>query len=154
MNVNTRLLLPIILPIASGWIAQQERRILTSGVPLDSAQMADARALGLSNAARVRLLRVKRVPLPGGAFARAFASLTDVFPGETAGLTAQYGIFVRADRWNDRHLILHELAHTRQYEELGGIRPFLRQYLHECMTDGYFFAALEVEARAVAVLLT
>ena len=46
-------------------------------------------------------------------------------------------------------LIVHELAHSAQYERLGGILPFLRRYLFECLTVGYAAAPLEVEAIAV-----
>ena len=46
--------------------------------------------------------------------------------------------------------IAHELAHTEQYERLGGIEPFLRQYLSECLTIGYPAAPMEQEAIAAA----
>ena len=69
----------------------------------------------------------------------------------TRGLTLNYGIFIRSDCWADRLLIVHELAHVAQYERLGGILPFLRKYLFECLTVGYAAAALELEATAVTV---
>jgi hypothetical protein len=68
----------------------------------------------------------------------------------TVGLTARYGIFIREAYWGDRRLIAHELAHTAQYERLGGITPFLRAYLTECLTSGYPRSALELEAVAAA----
>jgi len=42
----------------------------------------------------------------------------------------------------------HELVHVAQYERLGGIRPFMKRYLAECLMEGYLSAPLEVEARA------
>ncbi len=68
----------------------------------------------------------------------------------TRGLALRYGIFVRADCWRERGLIAHELAHTAQYEQLGGIEPFLRQYLGECLSIGYPAAPMEQEAIAAA----
>jgi hypothetical protein len=68
----------------------------------------------------------------------------------TRGLALRYGIFVRSDCWGERALVAHELAHTAQYERLGGIRPFLRQYLMECLTIGYPAAPLEQEAIVAA----
>jgi hypothetical protein len=47
-------------------------------------------------------------------------------------------------------LIVHELVHVAQYETLGGILPFLRKYLFECLTMGYAASPLELEAIAVA----
>ena len=45
--------------------------------------------------------------------------------------------FIRADCRGDRQLFVHELAHTAQYERLGGIQGFLEKYLHECIAIGY-----------------
>jgi hypothetical protein len=41
-------------------------------------------------------------------------------------------------------------VHTAQYERLGGIVPFLRKYLFECVTIGYPQAPMEQEAIRVA----
>ncbi len=62
----------------------------------------------------------------------------------------RHGIFIRSDCLRDRALIVHELAHTAQYERLGGILPFLRKYLFECLTTGYSEAPLEQEAISMA----
>ena len=47
----------------------------------------------------------------------------------------------------DFRLLRHELIHTLQYQNLGGHRPFMRQYLFECLTYGYDAAPMEIEAR-------
>ena len=148
-----RVLLPLLLPVACAWIEKQERRILAEGVPLDPAQLVDARALGITDPARVRLLGVPRIPLPGSRWARAAASRLGSLAGEPTGLTARYGIYLRHPHAGERLLLAHELAHTRQYERLGGIRPFLRQYLHECLTVGYARAGMEWEAIEAASAL-
>ncbi|HEV7404086.1 MAG TPA: hypothetical protein VGO11_14195 [Chthoniobacteraceae bacterium] len=141
-----RLLLFPLLPYVTRWIAAQERRILAEGTPLSERSLADARRIGVLHPERVRLLSVPQVPQPGGAFI-AFLGRCVGMPSEnTAGLTARYGIFIRANQWGDRRLLAHELAHTAQYERLGGLRPFLRQYLMECLTTGYGGAPLELEA--------
>ena len=145
-----RLLIPVMLPVACAWIAAQEKRILNEGVPLDAAQLADARALGIMEPERVRLLALPRLPLPHNRIVRMLGLWTGTLSAETIGLSARYGIFLRAPFHRDRRLLAHELTHTRQYERLGGIRPFLRQYLHECLTDGYPFAAMEREAADAA----
>jgi hypothetical protein len=143
------MLLPVILPIACAWLKRQERRILLHGVPLNATQLADARALGIVEVERIRILLVPTVPLPGGPLFNQFGRLTGML-SETAGLSARYGIYIRAPFHNDRRLLLHELTHTLQYERLGGIRPFLQRYLHECLTIGYAFAPMECEARDTA----
>ncbi len=138
----------LAVPPASLWVAHWERRICAAGVALTPLQLIDARAVGVAFPERVRLLRVERVPFPR--WAGTLAGLAGAQPAQTAGLTARYGIFIRADHWGNRGLLLHELAHTAQYERLNGIRPFLRQYLRECLADGYAVAALELEASAAA----
>ena len=141
-----RLLLPVMLPVGCAWIARQERRILAEGVPLSPTQLADARALGVVEPERVRLLCLPRIPLPRHRFVRWLGARTGTLSTETVGLSARYGIFLRMPFHHDRRLLAHELTHTRQYERLGGIRPFLRRYLHECLTVGYYEAPMEWEA--------
>lgn len=135
-----------LLPLASRWAEDQERRILHEGVPLTPTQLGDARTIGVAHPEKVRLLSVSRVPIPDDPILRAAAQATQLISPDTAGLTLRYGIFIRADCWGDRRLVFHELVHTLQYERLGGLEPFLQQYLHECLTIGYPAAPMEQEA--------
>lgn len=145
-----RLIVSLLLPYIARWIDAQERRILAEGTPLDERGIADARRIGIACPERVRLLKVNQVPLPVGALIESLGKWVGAPGGQTAGLAARYGIFIRADVWDDRRLIAHELTHTAQYERLGGVGPFLRQYLTECLTSGYAAADLELEANATA----
>lgn len=67
----------------------------------------------------------------------------------TIGMALGHGIFLCTGFTDDRSLLAHELAHVRQYERLG-MKSFLRQYLLECLCEGYPHGALEVEARDVS----
>jgi hypothetical protein len=78
---------------------------------------------------------------------RAAAEQVGLISPQTIGLTLRYGIFIRSDCWGDRRLVVHELAHVAQYERFGGFRPFLEQYLQECIDPGYPFGPLEQEAK-------
>jgi hypothetical protein len=62
-------------------------------------------------------------------------------------MTLRYGIFIQAQHWGERRLLLHELAHVAQYERFGGFRGFLYQYLRECINPGYPLGDLELEAK-------
>ena len=147
------LLVPVLLPYVTRWIEARERQILAEGTPLSERSAADARAVGVADPQRVRLLRVPKIPLPAGPLIDLAERLSGGPWKHTAGLTARYGIFIREAYWDDRHLIAHELAHTAQYERLGGTAPFLRVYLTECLTSGYSAAALELEAIAAAAAI-
>ena len=142
-----------ILPLACQWVAQQERMILHTGVPLTSAQLADARNAGIQHPDRVRLLGVPAFPLPEDPRLLAAAQAARFLTPDTIGLTLRYGIYLRANYWGDRALLAHELAHSAQYERLGGIEPFLRQYFSEVLAVGYARAPLEQEAVRVARML-
>ncbi len=50
----------------------------------------------------------------------------------------------------DRYALVHECVHVGQHERLNGIRPFLNEYLRECVEPGYPFGHLEQEAIRVA----
>jgi len=140
----------MLLPLATKWAAAVEKRILREGVPLSEQEMGDARAMGVREPQRVRLLALAQVPAPRNLTLRSAAAAIQFLTAETRGLALRYGIFVRSDCWGERALVAHELVHTAQYERLGGIRPFLRQYLHECLTIGYPAAPMEQEAIVAA----
>jgi hypothetical protein len=135
----------ILLPLACEWAAAQELCILSGGQPLSSPQLADARLVGVAELHRVRLLYVPQIPTPEHPALRAAAEATQLISPLTTGLTLRYGIFIRSDCRFHRGTVVHELAHTAQYERFGGIEPFLRSYLWECITLGYPKAPMEQE---------
>ena len=139
-----------LLPLATQWATDQERRVLCEGVRLSEIEMADAKAIGVRNPERVRLLRVQTIPVPAHPMLRSAAASINFLTAAPRGLALEYAIFVRADHWRDRALIAHELVHTAQYQRLGGILPFLQTYICQCATVGYPNAALELEAIATA----
>jgi hypothetical protein len=142
-----------LLPLARDWAAEQEQRILREGVPLSETEISDAQRVGVKEPGRVRLLPVETIPSPAHPALKAACAATNLVPASPRGLTLSYGIFVRTDHWRDRGLIVHELAHIAQYERLGGIEPFLRQYLLECATVGYSNSSMEDEAIRAAYRL-
>ncbi len=144
----------MLLPLAETWAAEQECIILRTGVPLTESQIADARQVGVTHPDRVRLLQVTEIPVPVHPALAAAAAQTRLISPGTIGLTLRYGIFIRADCWGQRRLVIHELVHTSQYERLDGISAFLRQYLLECITPpGYPNGPMEREAITTAARL-
>jgi hypothetical protein len=139
-----------LVSLAVEWATEQEGRILREGVPLSEEEIADAKAVGVKDPERVRLLQVDTVPTPAHPLLKAAYDTINLRTPAPRGLALRYGISIRSDYWRDRSLIAHELAHTAQYERLGGIVPFLRQYFSECMTSGYRTAPMEQEASAVS----
>lgn len=139
-----------LLPLATRWGEALEASTLREGVPLSEGELADAKAVGVREPERVRLLCLASVPTPDDLTLKAAAAAIQFLTPATRGLALRYGIFLRRDCWRERGLIAHELVHTAQYERLGGIEPFLRQYLHECLTIGYPAAPMEQEAIAAA----
>jgi hypothetical protein len=111
--------------------------------------MIDARRIGVTRPERVRLRRVPEIPSPSDPVLSAAAEAAHLISPFTIGLTLRYGIFIRAECWGQRQLIVHELAHTMQYERFGSMEAFLRQYLHECLTLGYPDAPMEQEAKEI-----
>jgi len=143
-------LLKMLVPVASAWAEREERHALRDGIALTAKQLAVAARIGVAHPRCVRLLAVERMPWPAPRAVLDFLMRRGAVPQRIAGLTLRYAIFLRKDCWEDRKLLAHELAHTAQYERLGGFRPFLRQYFDEWLTVGYPNGELEREAeRAV-----
>jgi hypothetical protein len=139
-----------LLPLACAWAEGQERLILQQGVVLTALQMVDAGRVGIALPERVRLMKIDQIPLPQHPELRQAGRAIGLLPPDTAGLTLRYGVYIRTPFWGARELVLHELAHVRQYELCGGFEPFLRRYLWECISMGYPHAPMEQEAIAIA----
>src|SRR3954452_12200797 len=135
--ILSRAIFQLTLPVACFWVWRQESIILRTGVPLTSELAADARRLGVGSPERVRLSSVREVPAMNPLL-RYIATRIGLCSPFIGGMSLRYGIFIRSDCWDQRQLVVHELAHTRQYEQFGGIRPFLKAYLYECLVEpGY-----------------
>jgi len=132
-----------LLPLACAWAAKQEAVILRHGERLTPDQIEDARMAGVVRPQHVRLLPVPSIPIPEHSGLQAAVEAAGLISPQTTGLSFRYGIFIRSDCWGDRRLVIRELAHTAEYERLGGIRPFLESHLFECLTRGCAGAPME-----------
>jgi hypothetical protein len=122
---------------------------LENGVPLTDVQLADAKLVGVAKPERVRLLLVEQIPLPEHPGLEEMKEAMRLTTPELPGLAVRYGIFLRADHWGQRRFVVHELAHTAQYERLDGVRAFLECYLYQCLAIGFTSAPMEQEAIAI-----
>jgi hypothetical protein len=139
-----------ILPLAVQWAEAKENVILEYGKVLSSQYMEDAKSIGVNNPERVRIYEVPQIPIPKHPILRAAAEATQLISPATIGLSLRYGIFIHNNFSKNRYTIVHELVHTMQCEKLGGFRPFLKNYLWECIEIGYPEAPLEQEAVRIA----
>jgi hypothetical protein len=140
-----------LVPVAYQWARMQEELILAGGTPLSLQHLADARAAGVQDCDRVRVLVVERMPLPDDERLADVARGNSIITVATRGAGIGYGIFIRADSWGDRELLVHQLVHVAQCERSGGLEPFVRQYLQERLASASFsIGALEEEARGRA----
>jgi hypothetical protein len=147
MSTITPQQLQALLPLACKWAEEQEQAILQSGEPLTQSQLADAKLVGVKYPEKIRLRRVGQIPAPTHPALAAAAATTGLISPKTWGMTLRYGIFIRADFWGNRPVLVHEFVHTTQYERLGGFAAFLHPYLLECITPpGYPHGPMEQEA--------
>jgi hypothetical protein len=144
--------LEALLPLTAAWVKQEEARILREGVALTESQRADARAVGVFQPERVRVLVVPRIPMPQHPALVVAGTQAGLLGGETLGLSLRYGIYLKVGYESGHGLLAHELVHTAQYERLGSPQAFLRQYLGECLAFGYPAAPLEQEAIRLSAL--
>lgn len=141
-----------LLPLAVEWANKQEKIILGNGQSLNKDLSVIATKIGIVHVEKIRIILVPAIPLPDDPILKEACQQTQLISPRTVGLTLNYGIFIRTDCASDRKLYIHELAHVAQYEKLGGILQFLKQYLYEVVTIGYPQAPLEQEAIKTADL--
>jgi hypothetical protein len=137
------------LPLATAWVLEQERFILENGVPLTNVQLADAKLVGVARPERIRLFRVEQIPLPQHPELEEMKEAMKLTAPALPGLALRHGIYVRASHWGQRRIVVHEMAHTAQYERLEGVRAFLECYVYECLVIGSTSSPMEQEAITV-----
>jgi hypothetical protein len=142
--------LPLVVPVAAGWVARQEARILATGERLTPAQLEEAEFAGVKEPRRMRVLIVDKVPMPTHPLLVQLGTYTGLIGTGVAGMALRYGIYIRRDCEKQRGLLVHECVHTGQYERLGSIAGFLTPYLTECLDPGYPNGPMEQEAVIVA----
>lgn len=140
-----------LAPLAYQWAKSQEAYILKHGTPLTSHQSADAALAGVRHPARVRVLVVDRIPFPDNHELAEAARRAQFITDASRGVAVGYGIIIRADSWQDRELLLHQLVHVAQCERSGSLESFVSEYLADRRSSRDFSVGpLEDEARGLA----
>lgn len=137
-----------LLPRAYQWAKAQEELILARGVPLGPQQIADARLVGVQDCDRVRVLVVDRIPFPDDPELAAATRVVHIITDSTRCVGFGHAIIIRADAWNDRELLAHNLVHIAQCERSGGLEAWVPKYLLDRRNCPKFTVGpLEEEAR-------
>ena len=146
-DLSIRLLVACLLPWIAWWVRRHERLILRTGRPLGPDEMNWAIKVGANHPERIRVLHVPEIPMPVPRWMQRLGDRFSFAGHAPAGMTLGHGVYVSDLCGNDPALLIHEFVHVGQYERLGSVKSFLRQYLWECLSAGYESAPLEQEAR-------
>ena len=140
-----------LLPVAYQWAKAQEEIVLAHGNPLSPRHMVDADLAGVGDRAAVRVLVVDRIPLPENPELAEASRRIGIITEDTRCVGFGRALIIRADAWNDRELILHNLVHIAQGERSGGLEQWVRRYLGDRTNcPNFTIGSLEEEARRVA----
>jgi hypothetical protein len=140
-----------LAPLAYQWAKSQEAFILQHGVPLALDQVADAARAGVKDPSNVRVLVVDRIPLPENKELAEAARHAQIITDSSRAVAIGCGIIIRADSWQNRELLLHQLVHVAQCERSGGLESFVNEYLLDRRGSRDFSVGyLEDEARSFA----
>jgi hypothetical protein len=140
----------VTLPLGTRSVRRQEATILREGRPLSEWEQLWAKDVGVQRPEEVRILPVPRIPTPGIGVMRLMHKLFGLISEGPTGMAVNYGIYLEASQATNPSLLVHELTHVAQFERLGGVEAFLREYLTQCVRDGYWDSDLEQEARTAA----
>lgn len=137
-------------PIIADMMATSEAEVLATGRPLTEDEFALARALGVAEPEKVRVAIRDAFPVPSDErLVRACRDFGLIFGSpEEVGRTQGHAILLKPAFASSRPRLAHELVHVAQFERLGGIAPYAREYLIELLVVGEKRAPLEQEATA------
>ena len=140
-----------LAPLACQWAKAQEAFVLKLGVKLTARQVVDAEQAGVQQTDRVRILVVDRISLPDDKELADAARQAQIITDSSRAVAIGYAVIIRADSWQNRELLLHQLVHVAQCERSGGLETFVHEYLSDRNNSAQFsVGALEDEARSLA----
>jgi len=141
--------LPELFPHVVDWISSLEKQAQESGRALTPIEFNLAQNVGVAHPEEVRILSIRRIPLPAHPRIKQLARQVGLLNADTASLTAGHGIIVRLDCTKNLRLLAHEFVHVAQYERLGR-EGFLQEYIQQIAAHGYLNAPFELEPEAKA----
>jgi hypothetical protein len=107
-----------LIPKAVAWVIEQSDLIARTGLPLDDAQTAIARSVGVAHPEQIKVLEFDVIPTPNDAELMQAIQTSGLLPPNMAGLTMGHGIYIRHGQVTIR-LLSHEFRHVYQYEHLS-----------------------------------
>jgi hypothetical protein len=97
------------------------------------------------------MLVVDRMPLPDDEELADAAQRAQIITDACRGVAIGHGVIIRADSWQNRELLVHQLVHVAQSERSGGLESFVGEYLRDRRSSPSFgVGSLEDEARGLA----
>lgn len=139
-----------LFPPAVAWVRLQERLILKRGVPLSKSQMADAQRLEIRHPERIRIYLNGLVPFPIHPGLQQAVVEIGILGNTVKAACFGYGIWLHSDYHDNRYLLASELALLARHEKMGGIEPFLRVYLKQCVEYGSSLCPIALNAHELA----
>ena len=140
----------MVLPIVHAWAEMQESLALKNGVRLTEPQLNDARRAGVTFPEKIRVMRVHQLPQPDHEDLVFMARQVGLFSERATGLCLGYAIWILDAAWDNRLAWVHECVHVSQHEKLNGLRPFLNEYLRECIDPGFPFGRMEQQSLIIS----
>lgn len=139
-----------LTPLALEWLNETETNLLKSGQSLSEADVAMARAVGVQQPERVRVVILAEFPAPENDHLLTEAGKYGLGSEAEGGRTMGYVIMLKKKYANERWILAHELVHVAQQEQMGR-EAFIRRLIAERELMGYRRAPLELEANKLAL---
>lgn len=138
----------VILPQYIDWALETEAAGVKMGEPLNEAQLALAKEIGIKKPEEVRLVYVDAVPFPYHNPMLKLVGEATGFIGDGIINNAQvfgYSIYVRKDYPLNTPKLAHELVHVLQIERTS-LKQIITQHFADLVNYGYDNSPLELEA--------
>ena len=136
-----------LIPDAITWAEAISWNAQKNGVALNPRWVQLAEAVGVQQPDKIRIYAVQEIPRPGNVELAKKAAQVGLLGPTVRGLTLGYSVIVLGVHQNNPRVLAHEFRHVYQYEQVGSLEGFLREYLQQIITVGYWNSAMECDAR-------
>jgi hypothetical protein len=136
-----------VFPSAIDWFNKTEAELHRLGRALTEIEQARARELGVKHPEDVRIVVLKKFPMPSDPELKNQAERYGLGSFFEAGRTMGHVIMLKPGVAENRPVLVHELVHVSQFDHMGR-DVYLRRYIVEMEMLGYARAPMELEAYA------
>lgn len=131
--------------MAASYVNHYDTLGYQEGQKISPCMIERARAIGVLNPEKVRIVNQTNLPKPSDALTLELYKKIGVDKDSVGALTLGHSIYIKPKYYQSYNILLHEFVHVMQMERLG-VKKYVEDYIVQSLSLDYYKVPLEAEA--------